>query len=256
MKNLSKLVFSLVILVASLQYGTAQDERALQTEDGEVITLTKDTVEVKMDKDKKKKNKKRFKVLLLDYGMSTYAYEGSINQNEIPSMKLKYPSSFNLNLHIFKHRVNLIDNSLFFEYGLSTNWRRYSFEEDVRLTIAENTVVAQPSTVSYNKNKLRTTYLEVPVMLTIAPKNSKFVLSAGAYGGLRIGSSQKFKSKAEGKEIVRDDFALRDFSTGLVARLGFGPVEFYCQYGLDNMFNDNVSPELVPITFGIALVNF
>jgi len=40
----------------------------------------------------------------------------------------------------------------------------------------------------------------------------------------------------------------------LEVRAGYGPVNFYFQYGLDNLFQTDKGPELTPINFGINLL--
>lgn len=255
------LAYITVILFGLMSSSAIGQTRVLQNEDG-VIVSDKDTVVIKIDNDEEvkvsKKNKKnKFRVGLLDLGVSSYLHNESLNHDDIPGWQLRYPNSHNWNLHIFRHRVNLLAESLFFEYGVSTNFRRFSFENDVvLLTEGHNSIIPVESEENFKKSKFRTTYLEAPIMITLNPKGKKFTLSVGGYAGMRIGSSQKIKSKEEGKTIARDDFSLRDFTSGGIVRLGFGPVDFYCQVAAESMFNDGIDPELVPITFGISLINF
>lgn len=239
-----------------------QDENGVVDEDDMSINLDGDD-HTKSDHGKKKKKKNKFRMGMLDYGISTYLVDGSLNHDELEGFALNHGKSNNFNLHIFRHRVNLLAETLFFEYGLSTNWRRYSLKNDI---IIDKEVFVTPegnkslawtnSDVENKKNKLRSTHLEIPVMITISPKDSKFFISAGMFGGMRIGSSQKVKNKDEGKSIIKDNYEIRDFTTGVVGRVGFGPVDFYCQYTLDPLFNDGVSPEVMPISFGISVLGF
>jgi len=200
---------------------------------------------------------------MLDFGISTYLVDGSLNHDDLEGFALNHGKSNNFNLHIFRHRVHLLAETLFFEYGLSTNWRRYSLKDDViisreatGLSDGRKIMTFVDSPVDNKKNKLRSTYLEIPLMFTISPKDSKFFISAGMFGGMRIGGSQKFKNKDEGKTITKADYELRDFSTGVVGRIGFGPIDFFCQYSLNPLFNDGVSPELTPISFGISVLGY
>lgn len=244
------------------------EERILQDENG---VVEDDEIEIRIgddhdhdhDHDGKKKKKNKFRVGMLDYGISTYLVDGSLNHDDLEGFALNHGKSNNFNLHIFRHRVHLLGDVLFFEYGLSTNWRRYSLKNDViidkeavGLSNGPKIMTWTESATDNKKNKLRSTYLEIPVMLTISPKDSKFFISAGMFGGMRIGGSQKIKNKDEGKTVVKGDYEMRDFNTGVVGRIGFGPVDFYCQYTFDTLFNDDVNPELTPISFGISVLGF
>jgi len=246
------------------------EERILQDENG-VVEDDDDDIDINFGGDdhdhdhgsKKKKRKNKFRMGMLDYGISTYIVDGSLNHDDLGIFALNHGKSNNFNLHIFRHRVNLLAETLFFEYGLSTNWRRYSLKNDVVISREASTLpdgtrtfTSSNSDIENKKNKLRSTHLEIPVMLTISPKDSKFFISAGMFGGMRIGGSQKLKSKDEGKTIIKGDYEIRDFTTGIVGRVGFGPIDFYCQYSLDPLFNDGVSPEVMPMSFGISVLGF
>jgi len=198
-----------------------------------------------------------FRMLLLDLGMSSFMYNESLNlPAELDKFQLKYPGSVNVNLHIFRHRLNMGRTGFHLDYGVSVNWKQYKFQDDFRITPEIASLELVDSEIDFKTNKLRTTYLELPISLTYKRKGSKFFMSAGAYGFTRIGSSQKLKSEDIDTEKIRDDFNLRPFGIGLQGRIGFGPLEFYAQYALDPMFNDGITPELRPVTFGIAILGF
>ncbi len=242
--------------------------RVLQDENGVIIEDSESDMKVEVEKGRKKR-KNKFRVGMLDIGLSTYLYDTgdglSFNSPEgLEAFDLNNGRLTNINLHLFRHRVNLLAETVFFEYGVSVNWRRYRLQNDQTLFDTEPAILQDGSKVitstesdfSVRKNKLRSSYLEIPVMLTISPKDSKFFVSGGGFAGVRMGASQKIKSEQEGKLIIKDDFEMQDFNYGLVGRLGFGPVDFYCQYSLVPLFNDGVSPELYPISFGVSLLGF
>jgi Skp family chaperone for outer membrane proteins len=245
-----------------------RSERVLQDENGVVMEDMDPDKEVEV-KVGKKKRKNKFRVGMLDIGLSTYLFDTgdglSFNSPEgLEAFDLNNGRLTNINLHIFRHRVNLLAETVFFEYGVSVNWRRYRLQNDNTLFDTEPTILddgtklitSTMSDFSVRKNKLRSSYLEIPVMLTISPKDSKFFVSGGGFAGVRMGASQKIKSEQEGKLIIKDDFEMQDFNYGLVGRFGFGPVDFYCQYSLVPLFDDDVSPELYPISFGISILGF
>lgn len=198
----------------------------------------------------------RFRMLLLDIGINSYMYEGSLNlPSELDQFSLRYTGSYHINLHLFRHRLRIANSPLAFDYGLSVNWKHYRFENDFRITpeITELELVNIEDNVQ--KNKLRATYLELPMTLTLNPIGSKWTVSGGAYGYMRTGSSQRIKFDNE-KDKIFDDFNLRPFGVGLIGRVGFGPLEFYAQYSLESLFNDGIVPALNPVSFGIAVLHF
>ncbi len=209
------------------------------------------------DDDCDSKKEDRFRVFLLDWGISSYMYNQSLNlPSELSAYNLQYIGSNHLNLHIFRHRLRAGSGPFAFDYGASINWRNYKFQNDFRFDTESSDVQLIFDGVDYNRNKLRATYFEIPATITYNPLDSKFTISAGGYASMLINSSQRLRSADFGTEKIKDDFNLRSFSYGLVGRVGFGPVEFYAQYSLDPMFNDDLDPDLHQVTFGIALLSF
>ncbi len=260
MKNLIKTLAAFMMLMIIQPFGLISQERVLQNEDGVVVT-ERDTVVIKIDKDddedEEEEKPDNFRVGLLDYGVSSFLVRGEFGEAIPEEWSLRYPQSHNWNLHIFRHRLNISKQSLFLEYGVSVNFRRFRFQNNVeRFEIGDNSVRPIITDTEFKKSKLRTTHLEVPLMITLNPRGKKFTISVGAYGAMRIGSSHKLKSEDGEKMVTKDDFKLRDFTSGLVARLGFGPVDFFWQINGESMFNDSTSPNLAPMTFGISLINF
>lgn len=198
-----------------------------------------------------------FRVFMFDLGISGYTINDEVNfTEEDDQFNLKYPGSVNVNIHLFRHRMHLIKPAIFFEYGLSVNFKQYKFQNDFRIEPEVTQLNFIDDGVDYKVNKLRTSYLEMPILFTWSPRKNDFKLSLGFYNGLKIGSNQKFKSETNGKEKVKDDFNLRAFTNGFVGRVGFGPIEFYWTIDSKSLFNDGIKDELVPFTAGIALIGF
>lgn len=199
-----------------------------------------------------------FRVGLLDVGFATYIYNGSLNlPAELDEFDQTFGGSLNFNLHVVRHRVPVIKDDLRLEYGLTVSWMSYGFSNDFQFL--ENTIPLESvdDGTSYKKNKLKTTFLEVPLMLTLIPgKNKNFNLSAGVFGGILLGSKQKIKTDEGDKIKIRDDFNLNKFRYGVVGRVGFGPIALYAEYSLTNLFKDGQGPELTPFNIGLTLLNY
>jgi hypothetical protein len=199
-----------------------------------------------------------FRVGLLDIGFSTYMYKGSLNlPAELDDFDLSYGGSLNFNLHVVRHRLSLVKRNLQLEYGLTVSWMQYKFTNDFK--ILEDTI---PFTIvddgtAYKKNKLKTTFLEIPLMLTLAPgKNKSFYISAGVYGGVLLGAKQKLKTESGNKIKIKDDFNLNKFRYGVTGRIGFGPVALYAQVGLNGLFKEDQGPKLLPLNIGLTVLNY
>ena len=196
------------------------------------------------------------RVGLIDLGFSTYFHEGSLNlPEELDDFDQNFGGSLNINLHLIRHRLPIIKNRVGLEYGLTIAWKQYRFSNDFR--ILEDTI---PFTVvddgtSYRKNKLKTTFLEVPLMLTITGKRN-FYLSGGIYGGVLLGSKQKLRDEDGNRFRIRDDFNLNKYRYGVIGRIGFGPFAVYAQLAMNDLFREGQGPELTPFNVGISLLDF
>ncbi len=196
----------------------------------------------------------------LSVGINGYANDGRLNlPASMDNLSLRYGNSIEWTLHLLGQRVDLYKKRFVLEYGLDMVFNQYRFANDITLVPEEKEVTIQEELVDFKKNKLRTTSLNMPLLLTFASKKGKqghvFHFSAGAYGSVLLGAIQKQKVKGEGKIKTRDDFNLNNFNGGLMARIGGGPVTFYAKYSLTSLFKQNQGPELTPFSFGILLVD-
>lgn len=199
-----------------------------------------------------------FRVGLIDIGFSTYFHDGSLNlPATLDNFDQTYGGSLNLNLHVIRHRLPLIKDHVGLEYGLTVSWQQYKFSNDFR--ILEDTIpfAVEDDGTAYKKNKLKTTFLEVPLMLTISPgKRRSFYISGGVYGGVLLGAKQKLKDDNGNKTKIKDDFNLNKFRYGVIGRIGFGPFALYGQLALTDLFKEGQGPQLSPFNVGISILDF
>ena len=195
---------------------------------------------------------------MIDIGISSFLYDGGFNTPEAyPDFDLLYGGSININWHIFRHRLPLQKRKLGLEYGLTLAWNDYKFSNDFIIDEDADDFITTPTEEDLKKNKLKTTFLEVPLMLTWTPgKRQSYFISAGAYAGVLIGSKQKIKTEGGSKSKFHDDFNLNKFRYGLEARLGLGAITFYAQYSLQELFESGQGPEIYPLNIGISLLGF
>jgi hypothetical protein len=117
-------------------------------------------------------------------------------------------------------------------------------------------------TRNYTKNKLRTTILQVPLMLEFnsrkdIKKNLHF--AAGVIGGWVTSTitKQKWENDA-GKFTARrkEDFLISPYTLDLSARIGYKKSAIFFTYGLTPLFEKNQGQRVYPITFGVQLSQF
>ncbi|MEM1328462.1 MAG: outer membrane beta-barrel protein [Bacteroidota bacterium] len=206
----------------------------------------------------KTSNGGRVRVTMLDIGLSGYLFDGGFS---IPSdqdeLDLLYGGSLNINFHLFRHRTPLVRNTLYFEYGLGFSWMQYKFANDFLILEDTDKFEFEPIEDDLEKNKLKTTFINVPLMLTLTPgKNNNYFISGGVYGGVLVGSKQKIETTDGDVSKFNDDFNLNKIRYGIEGRVGLGPVSFYAQYSLQDLFQEGRGPELTPINFGITVLGF
>lgn len=112
---------------------------------------------------------------------------------------------------------------------------------------------------TYKKNKISTSFLEVPVELRFRSKPSSPTKSVkvglGFKGGYLIDSHTKVKFK-EGKRKVFKEKGIANLNKwryGPTFRLGYGPVSVYGFYNMATFFNSNDGPTANPFSIGLSI---
>lgn len=199
--------------------------------------------------------------LLMDIGFAGFLQNGSFNltpENEF--LDSKSGKSRNINLQLFTQRVRFANNHMNFSYGLMFEFNKYRLTNDIKLIPGESPLAWEDSDTDYRKNKLKATYLYMPLMIGVESNPDKiarsFRVRAGVYGGILVNSKQKLIGKITDREKIKDDFNLTKFRYGIRGEIGYGFVNFYVHYGLNGMFKGNQGPDLSPINFGFMLLPF
>ncbi|HEV7378513.1 MAG TPA: hypothetical protein VGN64_01865 [Dyadobacter sp.] len=147
------------------------------------------------------------------------------------------------------------------DFGIDFSW--FNLMYDGNNTISKLTdrvdfplVMDGTAEADVRKSKLVVPNVNLSLMPTVSFKNS-FVsyLSAGVYGGYRLGSYTKVR-KVGTKDIDRErvNFYLNDFRYGLAAEIGFRNfVDLFVNYDLNTLHEANRGPKVNMISFGIKL---
>lgn len=114
----------------------------------------------------------------------------------------------------------------------------------------------------YKKNRLRESFLTVPLLLelnTSRRDSRNFHIAAGVIGGIKLGSSTKqiFTVNNHTYETIRhDDYNLFPFKLDATVRIGYGDFTLFGTYSLTPLFEKGKGPEVYPFTVGIRICPF
>ena len=177
-------------------------------------------------------------------------------------LELDHARSIGFNFNLVEKRFPIFREYVGLTTGLGIQWNRFALKNNVDVMVsADSTYGVENTTVDYKKNVLRSTYLQIPLLLEITTNkdNDKaWHISAGVVGGIRIGSSLKTKWEYAGKtnkDRVKSNYNLNPFEAHATAIVGYGDISLYVNYGLTQVFEKDKGPNYAPVSAGI-LVNF
>ena len=168
-------------------------------------------------------------------------------------------------------RVNLLKENIYFHLASEVEFNSYEFRKNYWLIeSSDNTTeigaykALRPdsSVFEFDKNRLKTTFINIPLMFSFhTNKNHEkaFHLGIGGYAGVKVASKMKYKFKDQGdgtKLKIKDDYYLNPFQYGLNASVGYGKVNLFGTYSLNGLFESGKGPKLYPFTIGVMLVGF
>jgi hypothetical protein len=191
-------------------------------------------------------------------------------------MDLDYAKSLSWSYYPVDATLNIVKEYVQLGFGAGLQWNNYGLANNVQVfpqmpvyadtsmmvldSYVDTTFGATGDQYDFSKNRLRTTYLKVPLMLefnTNRDEDRSFHVAAGVIGGWRLGSSLKQKYSEDGvnhKNKIKDDFNFRDFTLDATVRVGYGDFTVFAMYGLTALFADNRGPEVYPVTVGLSVI--
>jgi len=151
---------------------------------------------------------------------------------------------------------------LHLDFGVDFSWYNMMYDGDNTIAKTDDGVEFKPvvddqgKPVEVRKSKLVVPYVNLSVMPTLSFSRS-FIsyISAGAYGGYRIGSYTKVR-KVGTKDVDHDrrNFYIEDLRYGLAAEIGIRNFpDFFVNYDLNYLFEANRGPSVRMLSFGVRL---
>lgn len=164
------------------------------------------------------------------------------------------------NLNLLEHKFRFGTPYVGLTTGLGFSFTSIAFKNNYILTETPDTLYAVIDTVNtYSKNKLKASYLTVPLLLefnTNEYSNKSFYLAAGVVGGVRLTSKVKRNGEFDGKEFQQKDkgrYGLNPFKLDALVRFGYSDFGVFASYSLLPLFDKGLTQDMYPLTFGLSL---
>lgn len=207
----------------------------------------------KGDSIKKKPRKKDIRTysgIVIAAGFNNTIQEGkSLNESDYKAGGSRF---FELGF-AWKTRVFKESNWLRFGYGMSLQYNSLKPKDNQYFVRNDEVTSLQIHSYNLKKAKIRTTNLVVPISLEFGSSEKidkgdysifspfqKIKFTIGGYAGIRIGTIQKLKYKANGdreKDKTRNHYNMNDFVYGVTAGIAHNSVGLYMKYDLNPLFS-------------------
>ena len=179
-------------------------------------------------------------------------------------MSPDYGKSWFVDLNFIEYGLPIVKKYWHLVTGMGFQFNNYVIEKDhILKPNTEYLEASLDTTVNYKKNKLTDVYFQIPLLFQFdtkkIKKNNTFHVLFGVVGGVRVSSWSKQKYEFNDSKSERrtwDDFNLAPFRWSAMVKLGYGPVNLFATYQLNQMFQPNHGPQLYPFTVGVTLLGF
>jgi hypothetical protein len=271
---MKKYLLLLSIIFVGIQTSQAQNVEIKSNQPGITVKYTDgDTswyenenfeFSVTLGKDRTKKNVYT-RWILFDLGFSSYIPEETyrLEPSGVDPFELRLWKSTNVNIHLFQQRVNLIKHHVNLAYGLTFEFHKYYFTNNVRMLDNQPEVTWEfVPDADWRKSRLNYSYLTLPIMFNFETKPNRtsrsFHINVGGFGGPLLGANYKVKEDNGDKDKERGNFGLSRWRYGVRAEVGYGPVNLYMTWAANPLFDPDKDNgyELNAISFGLILIPF
>lgn len=190
-------------------------------------------------------------------------HSGSL-QDEASFMNLNSGKSITFGINLLQYNIGIQKNKKNLGFVTGLGWSVYNYRTDnqyiVTLDAKNNTIGELVTNRNIEKNKIVASYINIPFMFEAQipsnTKRSKAFISAGLYGGFKIGSHVKTIYQGGDKSKSRDDININPFQYGAMIQAGINVIKIYATYNFSTLYEKNNGPELYPYSVGIILASF
>jgi hypothetical protein len=193
-------------------------------------------------------------ILNADYGM---------NLSQDPStgmLEPRYGNSRYIAFNAAQIKGRIVKDYVGLTTGLTVQFYNYRFAGDDELIFSNDSMFISPTGErNVSKNKLRATYLGIPLLLefntSLNPKRT-FHISAGVVGKWRIGNMYKQKFSFEGhdnKTSIKGDLGLNTWAVDGMLRVGYRRLTVFGQVGLLPLFDNQGTQDFYTFAVGLFI---
>lgn len=186
------------------------------------------------------------------------------NLSSIPKvalLELDNSKSMYVNIHLVDVSFSLYKNYVQLCTGIGYEFNNYRFAKDITLTPRLDSIQIITESICFEKNKLLTQYLTIPVALNIEtnplrPSKSFHITLGGELGYFLAGKTKQISSE-HGKVKQYDDFNAQPITLDLVGMIGYGDLSAFVKFNpfsgsSREVFKNNLMPNLTVVSFGIS----
>lgn len=235
------------------------------------IEFNDDYAEVKRrDKDDKKHHRKSdWRQMTnwagIDIGVNGYVtpdFNFDVEEGD-EFMALNWGNSRTFSINPVEWKIKLYENYIGITTGLGIEWNNYRLRDlNWRMAFnADSTYGIYEENKGVNKSKFRLTYINAPLLLefnTSPYRNKSFHIAAGVVVGWRIDTmyKQKYQDSGKHKDKTSGSYNMQPFRFNAMVRIGYGRVNLFATYSLNEMFRSGAGPELYMVSAGITVVGW
>ncbi|WP_181306297.1 outer membrane beta-barrel protein [Rufibacter sp. XAAS-G3-1] len=226
-----------------------------------------DSTKVKERDEKRYKNRnpKTAYDFQVDLGVANWLNTEEMAGSMVQDIKLRPLASRYVSLNSkWQYRLGGENSPARLITGFTVDFHNYMFDDNITIrNTGERAEFLSPSSINFEKSKLATTSINVPLELGFDFKNRKgktnFKIGGGGFVGYMLSSHSKEKYSQDGenfKNKSKDDFFLNDFQYGLSGFVGIRSLEFFVKYNLNELFEENKGPQANAIAAGLRIMKF
>lgn len=197
--------------------------------------------------------------VVVDFGLNALVNKAGAGAPELRPEGSRY---FNLGLN-FRPRLGGKRSPLYLVGGPEFAFNNYMLEGNNKWVNQNGitSVVPELTARQYQKTKLATSTFTVPLMLQLRLRDEHhrgtFRLGAGGFVGYRLASWTKLKYFENGSTYKDKDYGsynLTDWQYGLQASVGYGSLNLFVKYNLNDLFRAGQGPQAQTLSFGLRLL--
>ncbi|HOZ87981.1 MAG TPA: DUF2807 domain-containing protein [Bacteroidia bacterium] len=180
-------------------------------------------------------------------------------------MDLNYGRSFNFQFNLIERQFNIVRNNFKIVTGFGFDYHSYQLANKTNLDPDSSYTFGSIDSTNnyvYRKNRLRNTYLQVPLLFEFNTSNNPkktFHLAFGVIGQYLIASRTRQileQDEFELEKVRKDGYNMSPFAAKAHVNFGYKGWTLYGEYNLTPLFQSGKGPELYPFSVGLRVIPF